>query len=189
MRLVEVDVLLHAFVSVNLLPSVHQSIPTLSSNSIIHPGAQIGQSVTIGNFCHIHDGVVIGDRCVIRDYVELRPGTVVGTDCVIDSRVSCSGNAVIGNHVTLRYDTIIARGCKIGDHTYLSPRVMTNNLDSGGVSIGGAHIGERCFIGTNAVIHHGIVIGDRVTIGALSFVNKDCESERVYAGIPAKILK
>ena len=68
-----------------------------------------------------------------------RPGTLVGHDCVIDSRVSSSGEAVIGNHVTLRYDTIVARGCRIGDHTYLSPRVMTNNLDSGGVSIGGAY--------------------------------------------------
>ena len=86
--------------------------------------------------------MVIGDRCVIRDYVELRPGQRWWdpNDCVIDSRVQSRETAVIGNHVTLRYDTIVARGCRIGDHTYMSPRVMTNNLDSGGVSIGGDNV-------------------------------------------------
>lgn len=131
----------------------------------------------------------IGAGTVIKDYVELRPGTTIGEDCYIDSRVSSSGNAVIGNNVTLRYDTIIARGVRVGNNTYFSPRVMTNNLDSGGVSIGGAHVGENCFIGTNAVLHHGIKIGDNVVVGALSFVNKDCPAGVTIAGIPAKPLK
>ena len=45
--------------------------------------------------------------------------------------------------MTLRYGTIIARGCKIGDDCYFSPRVMTNNLDSEKSQIGGAEFGEK----------------------------------------------
>lgn len=158
----------------------------IGKSSIISEQAQIGKEVTIGNFCVIHAGVVIGDNTVIKDYVELREGTVVGSHCVIDSRVSSSGNCRIGNGVTLRYDTIVARGCDIGDNTYVCPRVMTNNLDAEGQQIGGAKIGKNCFIGTNAVLQHGITIGDHVIIGAMSFVNKDCESNATYIGIPAK---
>ncbi|MFM7636628.1 MAG: acyltransferase, partial [Crocinitomicaceae bacterium] len=69
---------------------------------------------------------------------------------------------------------------------YVCPRVMTNNLNTSKLQIGGAKIGADCFIGTNAVIQHGIIIGDNVTIGSLAFVNKDCEANFVYVGIPAQ---
>ena len=90
--------------------------------------------------------------------------TKIGKDCYIDSRVSTSGDCEIGNNVTLRYDTIIARGCKIGDNTYVCPRVMTNNLDTEKIQIGGAHTGKNCFLGTNTVLQHGISIGNNCTI-------------------------
>lgn len=153
--------------------------------SIVDADVVLGENVTIGNFCVIHSGVSIGKNTIVKDYVELRAGTKIGEDCIIDSRVSSSGNCTIGNNVTLRYDTIIARGCEIGDFSYVCPRVMTNNLDTGGHQIGGAKVGKNCFIGTNAVLQHGIVIGENAIIGSMSFVNKDCEANSTYIGIPA----
>lgn len=108
---------------------------------------------------------------------------------IIDSRVSTSGNCKIGDNVTLRYDTIIARGCDIGDNTYICPRVMTNNLDTEGLQIGGAKVGKNCFIGTNSVLHHGITIGDNSTIGSMSFVNKNIPANEIWIGSPAKFFK
>lgn len=157
-----------------------------STTSVIHPGAKLGKNVEIGNFCVIEDGVEIGDDTVIKNYVELRKNTVIGSNCYIDSRVSTSGNCKIGNNVTLRYDSIIARGVEIGDDTYICPRVMTNNLDSGKIQIGGAKIGKKCFIGTNTVLQHGIKIVDGVTTGSMSFVNRDIDEEGIYFGNPAK---
>ena len=63
---------------------------------------------------------------------------------------------------------------------------MTNNLDSEKSQIGGAEFGENTFVGTNAVIHHGLTIGKNVKIGSMSFVNIDCEDNSIYFGIPAK---
>ena len=134
----------------------------------------------------IEKNVVIGNNTIIKNFVELREDTIIGENCVIDSRVSSSGKCKIGNNVTLRYDSIIARGVEIGDNTYVCPRVMTNNLNTKHSQIGGAKIGENCFIGTNAVLQHGISLGDNVTIGSMSFVNKDCDSDSTYIGIPAK---
>ena len=152
----------------------------------IHEGAKIGKNVEIGEFCVIEDGVEIGDNTVLRNYVELRKNTKIGSDCYIDSRVSTSGDCKIGNNVTLRYDSIIARGVEIGDNTYVCPRVMTNNLDSGKEQIGGAKIGANCFIGTNTVFQHGITITGGVTTGSMSFVNKDITDPGIYFGNPAK---
>lgn len=157
--------------------------------NIIEDGVVIGDNVEIGNYCHLKSGVVIGDNTVIMNNVELRKDTVLGKECYVDSGVKSSGNVKVGNKVVLRYDTILARGCDIGDNTYICPRVMTNNLSADKSPIGGAKVGANCFIGTNAVLHYGIVIEDEVVVGAMSFVNKDVEARQVVMGVPAKVMK
>ena len=47
-------------------------------------------------------------------------------------------------------------------------------------------IGNNVFIGVNAIITKGVTIGDNVIIGVGSVVSRDCESNSVYAGVPAK---
>ena len=122
--------------------------------------------------------------------VEIRKNTKFGSDCYIDSGVKSSGNAVIGNDVTLRYDAIIARGCVIGNNCYLCPQVMTNNLNHKREQIGGAHVGDDCFIGTNATLAAGIVIATGVVVGSKAFVTKDCPEENgIYIGMPAHLYK
>jgi UDP-2-acetamido-3-amino-2,3-dideoxy-glucuronate N-acetyltransferase len=151
--------------------------------------AIIGKNVSIGDFVVIEQGVVIGDNTEIRNFVELRENTIIGENCYIDSRVSTSGDCVIGNSVTVRFDCILAKGCEVGDNTYICPRVMTNNLDAGQAAIGGAKIGSNCFIGTNTVFQHGVTIGDNVITGALSFVNKNIPNNEVWIGSPAVFFK
>lgn len=156
---------------------------------MISSKSKIGKNVEIGNYVVIEDGVEIGDGTIIKNYVELRKNTIIGKNCFIDSRVSTSGDCKIGNYVTLRYDCIIARGCEIADNTYICPRVMTNNLDEGKHKIGGAKIGSNCFIGTNSVLHHGIVIGDNAITGSMSFINKNVPENEIWLGNPAKFYK
>lgn len=47
-------------------------------------------------------------------------------------------------------------------------------------------VGNNVFIGYNSTILSGVKIGNNVIIGAKSLVVKNCESNCVYAGIPAK---
>jgi len=153
---------------------------------IIEDNVTIGDNVIIENFCILKSGVKIGNGTHIKNYVELREDTIIGENCIIDSRVSSSGNCKVGNNVTVRYDSILARKVEIGDGTYICPRVMTNNLNSENEQIGGARIGKNCFVGTNAVLQYGISIEDNVIIGSMAFVNKDCQANSTYIGIPAK---
>lgn len=155
---------------------------------IIEDAVEIGDNVQIGDYCKIFNDVKIGSNTKIQSYVEIRSNTRIGTDCYIDSFVAFSGESVIGNNVTLRYSAIIARGVRIGNGTYICPFVMTNNLDTNRQSIGGAHIGANCFVGTNAVLNHGITLEDNVTVGSLSFVNHNCRAGKTYIGTPAKEL-
>lgn len=85
----------------------------------------------------------------------------------------------IGDHVR------ITSGVKILTHDYAWSVLKTS---TGGIL--GAQspvaIGSNVFIGMNAIITRGVTIGDNVIIGAGSVVTKDCPSDGVYAGNPAK---
>lgn len=50
-------------------------------------------------------------------------------------------------------------------------------------------IGNNCWIGGNVTILPGVTIGDNVTVGAGSVVNKDIPSNSVAVGNPAKVVK
>ncbi|WP_105019273.1 DapH/DapD/GlmU-related protein [Nonlabens tegetincola] len=50
-------------------------------------------------------------------------------------------------------------------------------------------IGNNVWIGGNSVIFPGVTIGDKVTIGAGSVVNKDIPSNVLAMGNPCKIIK
>jgi UDP-N-acetylglucosamine acyltransferase len=156
---------------------------------MISISSKIPEDVKIGQFCIIEEDVEIGSGTIIRNFVEIRKGTRIGKNCYIDSGVKTSGDCEIGDNVTLRYDTIIGKLCKIGDNTFVSARVMTNNLNSDKNPIGSVHIGKNCFIGTNTVFQHGIKIGDRSITGSMSFVNKDIPEGEIWIGNPAKFLR
>ena len=50
-------------------------------------------------------------------------------------------------------------------------------------------IGKGCWIGARSIILPGVTIGDGCVIAAGSVVNKDCNSNSLYAGNPAKFIR
>lgn len=153
---------------------------------VVEDNTIINDEVIMDHFCIIGEDCIIGYKTRIRSHVELRKKTIVGADCYVDSGVKSSGLNRIGNRVTLRYDAIIARGCDIGDDSYICPQVMTNNLDHNGQEVGGAKILPGCFIGTNSTIGAGITLAAKTIIGSKAMVTKDIDIAGVYIGVPAK---
>ncbi len=91
----------------------------------------------------------------------------------------------IGNHVR------ITEGVKILTHDYswsVLKCYSSENISSGEIlgAQSAVEIGNNVFIGMNAIITRGVTIGDNVIIGAGSVVAKNCDSNSVYAGVPAK---
>ena len=152
-------------------------------------GSTVEYSVTVGDNCSIHQDTKVGNGTVIHNRVEVRANVEIGDNCKLDSGVTITGDAKLGDNVTLRNYVVVARGSEIGDNTFIAPQVMFNNLDPLGKKLGGAKIGKDCFIGTACVLQHGISICDGVTVGSMSFVNKDITEPGTYIGIPAKKVK
>jgi len=155
-----------------------------------------GSGFSIGEFNLIEEDVKVGDNVTLKSYVELRKGTTIGDESYIDSGVSSSGYNLIGDRVRIRYKSILARGVIIEDDVFISPKLMTENLNHKGEEVGGAHIGTgewdkktkyRVFIGTDVTLASGIEICSGAIIGSESNVRKSITEPGIYMGNPARL--
>ncbi len=105
----------------------------------------------------------------------------------------------------LKYSTILERGVRLDKLNPKGIHIGAYTLvASGAVILSHEHckrvqdnqpylthtfIGTRCFIGINAIILPGIVIGDEVIVGAGAVVTKNVPSKCIVAGNPAKIIR
>lgn len=102
---------------------------------------------------------------------QLNANVSIGKGLYIGHRgsVVVNGEAIIGDNVNL------AHGITIG----YEPR---------GERKGAPTIGNKVWIGTNAVIVGKITIGDNVLIAPNTFINKDIPANSIVIGSPAKII-
>ena len=131
--------------------------------------------------------ILLGKRYSSESYISyLRSiGVKIGEDCVIyvPSKTLIDEQypwmITIGEHVR------ITEGVKILTHDY--SWMVIKNVDGPILGASGkVEIGNNVFIGMNTVICRNVNIGDNVVIGAGSVVTRDCDSNGVYAGVPAK---
>lgn len=112
-------------------------------------------------------------------------GIKVGEDCVVYAPMKTFIDEQypwlisIGNHVR------ITEGVKILTHDY-SWSVLKNYVGGCFGASGMVEIGDNVFIGMNTIIERNVKIGDNVIVGAGSVVTRNCDSNGVYAGVPAK---
>jgi serine O-acetyltransferase len=85
------------------------------------------------------------------------------------------GNIIVNQMVVIGENCSVAQGVTIG-------------IVSRGVKKGSPVIGNRVWIGPNAVVVGNIKIGNDVLIAPLSYVTEDIPDNAVVAGNPAKII-
>jgi acetyltransferase-like isoleucine patch superfamily enzyme len=116
------------------------------------------------------------DNVLVIGTVTVGRNTWVGPNVVLDG--SAPGGLHIGENCT------ICAGVQIYTHDSVEWALTGGQVEYAKAP---TTIGNHCFIGPNAVIAKGVTIGNRVAIGALSFVTHDIPDDAKAFGIPAKI--
>ena len=104
----------------------------------------------------------------------------IGNGNYIAANVILSSNVTINNHVIINYSCTIGHDTVIHDHVIIHPG---SNI-SGNVSIG-----ARSLIGSNTFIFQGKSIGEDTIIDALTYVDRDIESNMICSSKTIKVFK
>lgn len=145
---------LNSLIGLNIFPAVgdnstRQSIIRLFEKhgfdipKIIHPFANVSQSVSVGNgtlVCRgaminpfaiigkgsiVNTGAIVEHECIIGDYTHIAPGAVL------------AGNVRIGNGCFIGANSFIKQGVVIGDNTTIGAgAVVLNHVDNNTVLVG-----------------------------------------------------
>jgi len=163
-------------------------------DELVNLGIQInGNNILISKFTNIynpknlilHNNIRIDDFCVIscKGIIEIFNNVHISAHCFITS----SSKILIGDYCAISVGTKIFGGTDDFSGEYLAnPTIPTEYTN---VKIGDIIISDLVIVGSNSVIMPNINIGEGVSIGANSFVNKDCESWKIYAGTPIRYIK
>ncbi len=107
---------------------------------------------------------------------EIGPGTWIGAFTVIDG----SGGLTIGAGCDI--------SCGVHIYTHSSVKRCVSGRAYQTVDREPVAIGDRVFIGANAVIMMGVSIGDEAVVAAGAVVTKDVPARTVVAGVPARVV-
>lgn len=149
---------------------------------------EIGENCSFGSPASImgerRDTIKIGNWVSILRYTELCGKTdlpvVIGDGTYINQRCLIRPNTTIGKNVSVGPDVMFMTDThEIGP----SQRRAGANLFPPIV------VGDGCWIGARTTILGNVTIGHGTVIAAGSLVNKDCEANAVYAGVPARLIK
>jgi acetyltransferase-like isoleucine patch superfamily enzyme len=127
--------------------------------------------------------VVIGNRCAVAAHAFLHGPITLGDDVSINARASLDGGA---------------KGIVVGDGTRIASGAVLYAFDHGlkpdrplrgqPVRSRGIRIGSDVWIGANAGVTDGVVIGDHAVVAMGAVVTKDVPDWAIVAGVPAVVV-
>ena len=183
--------------------------------AIVHPGARLGEGVTVGAYSIIEDNVTVGAGTKIGPHVVIKRYSEIGRDCEIYQFASIGEipqdmkfggeetKLIVGDRVRIREFVTLNRGTKggggetrIGDDCFILAYahvahdciIEDNALIVNAVQMGGhVHIGRFAVVGGGSVLHQFIRIGAHSMIGGGSAVPQDVPPYTNVAGNRAEL--
>ncbi|HCF04739.1 MAG: UDP-N-acetylglucosamine acyltransferase [Desulfomicrobiaceae bacterium] len=146
--------------------------------AIVHPGAALGENVTVGPYAIVEEHVTIGDGCTIDAAAQIKRFTTMGANNHVHSMACVGGepqdlkfhgeesHLIIGDNNRIREFSTIHRGTEGGGGV--------TRIGSGNLIMAYAHIAHDCQVGDNNVFSNAatlaghVVVGNHAVMGGLS---------------------
>lgn len=130
----------------------------------------------VRNILYKMAGMQIKTRMISAKNIFLSKKISIGLDSFINTSCVFEGEVYIGNNVYIGMGcTFVTSNHKIGNEIKRAGELESNPI----------YIEDGCWIGANSTILPGVIIKKGTIIAAGSVVKNDCESNSLYAGVPA----
>lgn len=188
---------------------------TIHPTAVIHPGATLADTVTVGPFCVVHDDVQIAAGTNLVANVVVEPGARVGKGCTIWPGAVIGGPPqdhkykgersllVVGDNNTIRecvtFHRAVGEGVatRIGnDNLFMAYSHVGHNCDVGNNNTFSSYVGlsghvlveDNTVFGGMVGVHQFCRIGKMAMIGGCSKVNQDVPPFMLGDGNPCRVL-
>lgn len=135
------------------------------------------QTIEIGN--HVR----IDDFCILSGQIELGNYIHISAQCALYGQAGI----IIEDFSGLSPGTIVFSATDDFSGQWLVGPMVPEEFRH--VIMGKVHIKKFVQVGARSVILPGVTLEEGVAVGALSLVNKSLEAWKIYAGIPARMIK
>ncbi len=149
----------------------------IHSTAIIHPGAKIPRTASVGPCAVIDEHVELGEHCVVGPHVYLTGRLAMGANnvfhagCVIGDAPQDLKYRGEPTRVRLGQSNVFREHCTVQRSNNTSEDTV---VGSGNLLMVNCHIGHNAQVGDNAIIANGALISGHVTIGNRTFVSGNC---------------
>jgi acetyltransferase-like isoleucine patch superfamily enzyme len=157
---------------------------------------KVGKNLSLPNGIPL----IIGShlKIYLGDNVSIARSTI-GASKVFDNPILKIGNnssigygttISVAKEVVIGDDCLISGGCLImdSDDHPISPQKRLLKLPVEKEGVKPVRIGNNVWVGANATILKGVIIGDNSIIATHSVVTKAVSENSIYAGVPAKLV-
>lgn len=128
-----------------------------------------------------------------RAFCEIGSGVYLSRGCLLQANEGARLSVASGVFFNENVRVVVQERVEIGEDTLFGPNVCVYDHDHV-FDVDGVHdelksspvyIGERCWIGSNALVTRGVTVAERVCIGGGSVVTRSLLNPGKYAGAPA----
>jgi sugar O-acyltransferase (sialic acid O-acetyltransferase NeuD family) len=116
---------------------------------------------------------LVDPTAIVAETAQIGDGTFIGPLSIV------APHARVGRHVLINTHVGVGHHAEVGDFAQLCPGARVN---------GRCKVDTLAFLGSNAVVHPGLSIGEGASIGAGSFVIRSVKPRHSVLGVPARIV-
>ena len=188
---------------------------TIHPSSIIDPGSNLGEDITVGPFSVIGPNVKMGRGTVIGSHVLIEANTKIGEKCKIFHGASIGGEPQIMNFEDVSSSVEIGDGTVVREYATIHRSGFKDGVTRVGKNcllMAYSHLGHDCELGDQVVvvngtglsghvivenqafisglvgIHQFVRIGRNAMVGGMAGVNQDVLPFSTVEGTPARLL-